>query len=528
MNRCATRRLLRTAPLLLLFLGIGCQSGPTVAEVQEETDRQHRVLQQTISQLRKGLDEVRNQRDDVQTKYLDSSGELETAQKELTFLEAQMRAERDVALNRGGQLETHKDQLTRTKRELSGVKSRATKLERELASLRVAFEAEQQAHSKLQQGVATSDGKIAAADQKFTRAQKQWETERSALRASLQATEDEVAILEERIADAEGVVASGTRSTPDSSPSNRTAVVTPKDSLPRGRADYYDTPPPLAKPHQTGSSSGAVVEKVPVNPAVSTPITEKHAGAVVAPRIVAGNAGDPPNATNANASSAADATDTTKAADGVKTPNTSSGAVVVPNPNGSSTAKEVGAKSPVSSPSVSKPEGFVDQVKQSISFAVVQFRSFIKNPGKNYSELLHPVPIAMILIVLGVPLLLLRMGRRRRRNAKQARETVRVSVASTRTQRSAQHSRGAARRGPTTRVDENSTVTGTFIPTNEPMSPANVGSIAATLDAVLGGDPVSEPDKTEKNSKAKVISSGGGDEDDLLGDLKDIVSKGLS
>ena len=167
------------------------------------------------------------------------------------------------------------------------------------------------------------------------------------------------------------------------------------------------------------------------------------------------------------------------------------------------------------------------EVTEAWAFAVVQFQHFLQDPGKNYNSLLHPIPIGVILIGLFVPFLMLRFARRGRRRAKRAMKAAnakgRVSVQST--QVASPPLRSVANSRPsTTRVDENSQIADSFESSSDPLSPSNVGNIAATLDKVLGGDPIAA-------EGSDVAPSGSGkkpDEDDLLGDLKDIVSKGLS
>ena len=79
----------------------------------------------------------------------------------------------------------------------------------------------------------------------------------------------------------------------------------------------------------------------------------------------------------------------------------------------------------------------------------------------------------------------------------------------------------------TVRVDDSSQIAdSSFENSDDPLSPSNVGNIAATLDKVLGGDPIAEGGDPAATPGAPPVKKEG--EDELLGDLKDIVSKGLS
>lgn len=432
------RPFLSSAILAIPLLLAGCASGPKTDPVAEENARQ-RVLQQTISQLRLSLDEVRVQRDEVQEQYYKAETELDTAHRELAFLESRIRVERELGLARGSQLGDIQNQFLQTTAELRQAKDRLGKLEREQTTMRAAFDQDQLLVQQLEAEKATLTGEIESLRGKIAAGNEAWGLERRTLADELQAREDEIAVLAGKVAKSEATAREALASVP-----------------PKGTAV---TPAAIADPATKGT------------------------GTTGAP--VASHTADPGNASGTPAAGAA-----------------------ADEPLWKTKAKEVYA------------------------ITATRFGTFIQDPAQNWRALAHPAPILFVFFAVVMPLVCFFSARRRlrrrsiRRHAAQvarAAEAAHVAAPPVSPSIAVRHPKAM----PSVAIPRRREVIPTAGPAPtgaparyvEPISPANAGSVAATLDAVLGGDPIATPAKRPAAPD---------DEDDLLGDLRDIVQKGLS
>ncbi len=406
-----SRARLRALCLLLFTVSVGgCAASPNGTPSRPEGEQQ-RILQQTISQLRLGLDDVRTQRDEVQGRYHNAEKELETAHRELAFLEAQIRADRKLGSARGSELGGLRGDYEERVNELAQSKERITRLERERTTIRAAFDQDQLNVVQLRGEKSTLTGEIETLRAEISSTNSQWGAERSELRAHLQSRDDELAILTEQVAKGD---------------------IALKEALASAAANAMNP---------SGSSGSA-----------------------------------------------------TRGAPG-----------------------STGSAAPAARGGVGSKAGWIDQTTEAFTFAVAQIQKFMADPGENWRTLLHPIPIGIVLVVLCAPLLLWRVVRRRRRPRTSGRK-VSEAASLPAEPRVAQRTE---RSMPSVAIRRRSETPVPAVQTAPPISPQTVGSMAATLDAVLGGDSLATAGRAP-------TAAPGGDEDDLLGDLRDIVQKGLS
>lgn len=441
MNFQSTRRRRSLpAPATLAFLALlvgGCAGAPKASSVPEE-NAQQRALQQTISQLRKNMDEIRQQRDEVQEQYYKAEGELETAHRELAFLESRVRVERELGDARDAQLGDLQNRFLQTTSELRQARERIGKLDREQTTIRAAFDQDQLKVAQLESEAIALAGEIESLKAKLAAGNEAWELERRTLRDGLQAREDEISVLTEKLAksesEARAALASGA-----------------------GRV--------------SGGAASSVAGASPNSPTIARTTPPAPAG----------------------------------------------------EPAARAEGGDVGGEEPAA-------PLWERKAKEALSIAFARFGTFLEDPAANWRELAHPAPILFVFFAGVMPLILFFSARRRLRRRSLRKHAAQVAQAAQAAHDAAPAHATApparhARPMPSVAIPRRREVIPTMASPSparsaESISPQTAGSVAATLDAVLGGDPIADP--------APRRPAGSDDEDDLLGDLRDIVQKGLS
>ncbi len=413
----------------------GCASHGSHGKPSADQDRQVKDLQQTVSHLRKALEETRRQCDDLEQLYHSTTLELLTAQRDSRDFESQLRIfhRRCEALD--GELASLRELNQTHSEDRAETESRLNQLELENVALSLSATERETVIAQLRQTEADLRTTLESRDEETRSSTAGWEQERSTLVQALEARDRQLKSLNQA-KDAQFALLSG------------------------GAA---------------GLTDGFTEEDVATR-------TLKQRG-----------------------DHHLEATAKTMLA-------------------------ETGAfKSNRASTESTSSRSWWFRAKGAVVVALSSLAVLLEHPGENWPVFFRPVPLLILLTTFGVPVLILISLRRRVR----ARGEVPDSILD----------RGVLAATAVRGVDPGSVVSlpsrlplaateSNFLPGSLPpqpaendrgISPDSAEDIAATLDAVLGGDPISP----QKEPKTVSSEQNGGGEESLLGDLQEIVQKGL-